>query len=92
MSLVTLPDGGGGFNNGGDESPDSAANKSTATAANATTNPYGDFGTASCRGQVSHSVRDKTLSFPCPLPHEVFEFRLGFHKNVSEKPDIEVDS
>ena len=55
VSLVTLSDGGGGglgvVVDSDDGGPDSA-NKSTA---NATTNPYGDFGTASCRGQVGHS-------------------------------------
>ena len=52
VSLVTLPDGGGvGGNN------ESAANKSSSAAVNATTtNPHGDLGTASCRGQVSSQL------------------------------------
>ena len=50
LSLVTLPDG---VNNEG--SP-VASNKSGANATNTTANPYGDFGTASCRGQVSSTL------------------------------------
>ena len=51
MSLVTLPDG---VNNEG--GPVVASNKSGANATNTTANPYGDFGTASCRGQVSPTL------------------------------------
>ena len=50
VSLVTLPDG---VNN---EVGPVVANKSAANATNTTANPYGDFGTASCRGQVSSTL------------------------------------
>ena len=50
VSLVTLPDGVN--NEGGPVSNKSGANATNTTAGN----PYGDFGTASCRGQVSPTL------------------------------------